>query len=229
MTGGGSSSSSLADSIAIAQAFATQRAEGDKPLPARAWKRVKAELTHLNLHADRLRSEGFTFRNLNGSDSTIIPPPSDDSSTAATSSPLLIDPQLSGRFLEMCFLTEKIAADSSLGRELRRGGVAHLTFELMFTSHFPMEAPKVRLVSPTATGFWVQQHGSLCMEMLSADGWSPVISLEQLAFSVRAMMANQSGTIYANTSYDVMEREKAHDAAAQIDRSHRGNYGNMNS
>ncbi|CAD7930181.1 unnamed protein product [Amoebophrya sp. A25] len=232
----------------IANAFRSMRirgAEEQSAIPARTVKRIKAEWRSLDAAKERLRKEGFAFARISSfSHTTSINPvmPITSSATAASSSsssssaPPDTSPAPGGpsttegdmRFLQVSILTSGVPEDSHLGREMRRSGVAQLDFEVMFTDHFPMEAPKLRLVRPTVSmgSFWVQKQGALCMELLSADGWSPALSVEQMAFSVRAMMMNcNSGTVYPNTTYD--DRQAAHEESKNIDKSHAGNYANM--
>ncbi|CAD7923383.1 unnamed protein product [Amoebophrya sp. A120] len=220
----GESMSNMADSVA--QAFNLQKTSEPKPLPPRVFKRVKAEFTNLAANSDRLKTEGFEFKIGEGLSSSS----SSSSTLPRPESGLLDATPHNSRFLQMHFLSEKLPDDSALGKQAKAGRIERLVFELMFSDHYPMDAPKVRLVTPTASlgSFWVQNHGALCMELLSADGWSPVISLEQLAFSIRAMMVNcGSGTLYPNTRYE--NRELAHEAAVNVDRAHKGTYGNMKS
>ena len=55
----------------------------------------------------------------------------------------------------------------------------------MFVDAFPLEPPKLRLVSPQITGFWVQSKGAICLEILNPTGWSPVATLEKLCLHVK--------------------------------------------
>merc|ERR1712070_232608 len=87
-----------------------------------------------------------------------------------------------------------------------------MQFELFFPDVYPMEPPKIRLLHPSvspAGSFWVQSAGALCLEMLTINGWSPAIKLEELILTLRSMMVNC-------TSGDVVDRTVGSDVSTAV-------------
>lgn len=62
-----------------------------------------------------------------------------------------------------------------------------VVLEIRFPPDFPWEPPFIRVVSPRfgfRTGH-VTVGGSICMELLTASGWSPAYALESVLVQVR--------------------------------------------
>jgi len=125
---------------------------------------------------------------------------------------------------DMRFWTFRVQAmklpESSLKNCLLRDGMTHMTFEAMFTNGFPQQPPKVRLVSPmTDVGsFWVMSHGAICFELLTQDGWTPAVTMDQVAFQLISIMIDKG----SNGSFRSGEfpREGAWKAAEKIAEYH---------
>jgi len=88
-----------------------------------------------------------------------------------------------------------IAKDCQLGKELSRHAIQAIEMEVWIPDNFPMAPPRLRILSPCFSegSFFVQQHGALCLELLTSQGWSPSTTLPQLAVHVKTMMSAQSG------------------------------------
>ena len=74
---------------------------------------------------------------------------------------------------------------------------AAVELELSFTKNFPFDPPFVRVVRPRfefMTGH-VTQGGSICIELLTASGWSPAYSLESLLVQLRALFVSGNAKI----------------------------------
>ena len=74
---------------------------------------------------------------------------------------------------------------------------AAVELELSFTKNFPFDPPFVRVVRPRfdfMTGH-VTQSGSICIELLTASGWSPAYSLESLLVQLRALFVSGNAKI----------------------------------
>jgi len=85
----------------------------------------------------------------------------------------------------------------SLFQQLRRVGANSVELEIWITEAFPIEPPVVRVLRPyfKSGSFYVHQHGALCMELLTKQGWSPATSLLQLGVHVKTTMMSGSGHI----------------------------------
>lgn len=74
---------------------------------------------------------------------------------------------------------------------------AAVELELSFTKNYPFDPPFVRVVRPRfefMTGH-VTQGGSICIELLTASGWSPAYSLESLLVQLRALFVSGNAKI----------------------------------
>lgn len=78
------------------------------------------------------------------------------------------------------------AAAAAAGSSATRLPPVHLSFK--FAADFPLSPPFVRVVRPRLKGNFVFPNGALCMELLTADGWSPANSVESVIHQIRAML-----------------------------------------
>lgn len=79
--------------------------------------------------------------------------------------------------------------ETMLSRDLAKiENVDHLQLEFKFGSSFPQEPPIVRFVSPLIIGGHVSSHGAICMELLTAAGWTPVNSIDAVCIQIRALL-----------------------------------------
>ena len=106
-------------------------AGGAKPLPARALRRISAELRAAERDSQRLLDEGLVI-------------------TPVPAANLPADCTCPQKYASVKLLTEKIDKANTLGRVLRDWKVANIELELFFSDHFPMEPPKVRVVGLSA-------------------------------------------------------------------------------
>eukprot|EP00435_Cladocopium_sp_Y103_P068811 s9_g32.t1 len=98
------------------------------------------------------------------------------------------------RLWRMLLYTEGFGS-STLGHELRRWKVEAVELELWIPQSFPQAPPVVRVMRPRFQpgSFWVQEHGALCMEVLSHNGWSPALSLAQLGVQIKDLLVSGTG------------------------------------
>eukprot|EP00929_Paragymnodinium_shiwhaense_P042353 TRINITY_DN21930_c0_g1_i3.p1 TRINITY_DN21930_c0_g1~~TRINITY_DN21930_c0_g1_i3.p1 ORF type:complete len:209 (+),score=14.19 TRINITY_DN21930_c0_g1_i3:52-678(+) len=121
---------------------------------------------------------------------------------------------------------DRVDKDCALGKELRRLCIPVMVFEVWIPDQFPVAPPKVRALKPSFNhgSFWVHQHGALCMETLTRQGWSPAMSLVQLGVQIKAMMSQGSGSISspaATAGSSAHERDRAWGVAKRIEDSHK--------
>lgn len=130
------------------------------------------------------------------------------------------------RFSTFRIFADQMSSATTLGRELRSKSVRAMEFEIMVPNGYPAEPPHVRLVSPqiSAGNFFVQQHGALCLEVLSSSGWSPALTMEQVALQIKSMMADASGSISMSIFTSAYSREGAWTTAKAVE-SHHDNHG----
>jgi len=110
----------------------------------------------------------------------------------------LCDPQGEDlRAWSLHILSHAVDETCSLGRELRAHGVEAVELEVWIPDAFPVEPPLLRVIRPRFSqgSFFVHQHGALCLEILTRQGWTPAMSLPQLGVQVKTMMSQGSGTV----------------------------------
>jgi len=92
--------------------------------------------------------------------------------------------------------TTGIDAECALGTQLRAWKVHSIEFEIWIPDSYPITPPQVRVLKPQlSSGFYVHDQGALCLEILSAEGWTPAMSLLQLGVQMKAMMSQGRGTL----------------------------------
>ncbi|KAL1515863.1 hypothetical protein AB1Y20_002478 [Prymnesium parvum] len=77
-----------------------------------------------------------------------------------------------------------------LARDMEARKIERITLRLHFPDQFPTLPPFVHVLRPRlreGTGY-VLPGGSICMELLTPSGWSPVTSIIALVMSIRSML-----------------------------------------
>merc|ERR1711972_975813 len=72
-----------------------------------------------------------------------------------------------------------------------------VVMELMFPSDYPLQPPFIRIIRPRFqmhTGH-VTIGGSVCMQALTASGWLPTFSLENIFVEIRSQMVEGGGRL----------------------------------
>merc|ERR1711972_1243206 len=97
--------------------------------------------------------------------------------------------------------------------------------ELWIPDAFPVEPPRARVLRPQfgKGSFFVYQHGALCLEILTKQGWSPATSLMQLGVQVKIMMSQGQGSVIGPGAVGepgARGREKAWATSQHIDDAH---------
>lgn len=115
-----------------------------------------------------------------------------------------------------------VDADCQLGKQLRIWRVHAVELEVWIPSTFPVEPPRLRVLSPVfnSGSFFVHDHGALCLEALTKQGWSPAMTLPKLGVQVKAMMVQGKGSISGTGSYGSSSRQAAWKLAGKIEDAH---------
>jgi ubiquitin-conjugating enzyme E2 Q len=75
-------------------------------------------------------------------------------------------------------------------------GVNSLLMEIRFSDNFPLSPPFFRIVHPRFLPFirggggHVTGGGSICMNLLTSDGWSPAYQIEAVLLQIRLAISN---------------------------------------
>lgn len=101
------------------------------------------------------------------------------------------------RVWTMRILTAGLDEDCALRKALSSKNVDTVEFEIWIPDAFPVAPPRVRVLRPyfSPGSFFVHQFGSLCLEVLTSQGWTPAMSLMQLGVQVKAMMSQGQGSV----------------------------------
>ena len=81
--------------------------------------------------------------------------------------------------------------DIPLGQQMKQAGIDAITFEIRFSANYPYSPPFLRVIGPrflpflSGGGGHVTAGGSVCMDLLTASGWSAVYSIESVLLQVR--------------------------------------------
>lgn len=81
-----------------------------------------------------------------------------------------------------------IDQESLLYKDMQTLGVPDIKMEIRFEPQYPIKPPFVRIVEPIflyRTGN-ITLGGSICMELLTNQGWSPACSIESLLIQIKA-------------------------------------------
>ena len=86
--------------------------------------------------------------------------------------------------------------DLPLARDLKAAGLTSIVMEMRFTSQYPFSPPFIRVVKPRFLSFQrggggnVTDGGSMCMEVLTNNGWSAGLTVESLLLQVRLVISD---------------------------------------
>ncbi|GAA5881505.1 hypothetical protein JCM1840_007127 [Sporobolomyces johnsonii] len=86
--------------------------------------------------------------------------------------------------------------DLPLAKDMKAKGVKSLLMEIRFSENFPFSPPFFRVVHPRFLPFihggggHVTGGGSICMDLLTTDGWSSVYTIDAILLQIRMAMSN---------------------------------------
>lgn len=90
-------------------------------------------------------------------------------------------------YLWNVFITN-IDTNSLLYKDMQQLNIDHIQLEIRFPARYPLQPPFIRVVSPIfkfMTGH-ITSGGSVCIEMLTSDGWSPSYSAESMIIQIKS-------------------------------------------
>lgn len=95
-----------------------------------------------------------------------------------------------------CYITD-VDKDSELANDMKKAKIETIELEITFPPTFPMVPPFVRIVRPIfmfMTGH-ITSGGSVCMELLTDNGWAPSYSIENLLVQIRSLIVEGNGRL----------------------------------
>lgn len=82
-------------------------------------------------------------------------------------------------------------------QDLIKLNIKAIEMEIRFPERYPIEPPFIRIVSPRfeyKTGH-ITSGGSICMELLTKSGWSPMYSIESLIIDIKCQIVEGDGKV----------------------------------
>jgi len=111
---------------------------------------------------------------------------------------------------------------SGLAKDLTKIKQSEIEMEIRFPTQFPLKPPFVRVVRPRfefRTGH-ITLGGSICLELLTNQGWSPTYSLENLIIHVKSVILGGEGRIDMKRWSEPYTYSEATDAFQRMVLSH---------
>lgn len=124
-------------------------------------------------------------------------------------------------FIWKLYLT-KIDENSRLSKDMKKLNIQHIELEIRFDQQFPISPPFVRIVSPIfkyRTGH-ITLGGSICMELLTNDGWSPAYSIENLIIHIKSLILEGEGEIDEKKIHMIYTYEESQTAFKRMLQAH---------
>lgn len=108
-----------------------------------------------------------------------------------------IDRDLVSNMYQWIVELHSFPSDLPLAKDLKRAGLTSIVMEMRFTSDFPFSPPFIRVVKPRFLPFSqggggnVTEGGAMCMEVLTNNGWTAGVSVENLLLQVRLVISDK--------------------------------------
>jgi ubiquitin-protein ligase len=104
--------------------------------------------------------------------------------------------------------------NTNLEAQMKTLGIKHIEIEITFKENYPIEPPFIRVVHPhfKFRSGHITAGGSLCMEMLTNQGWSPTFNVENIITQIKFAISDGQGEIdeaHWNTRYTKQEAVEA--------------------
>ena len=107
-------------------------------------------------------------------------------------------------------------------QDLDKIGLNEVEMELRFPDRYPIEPPFIRIVGPRfvyQTGH-ITSGGSICMELLTKSGWSPMYSIESLIIDIKCQIVEGDGQIDMGRWRQKYTMEEAKQSFFRVANSH---------
>ncbi|CAD6234002.1 GSCOCG00007465001-RA-CDS [Cotesia congregata] len=94
---------------------------------------------------------------------------------------------------------KEVDSDSELMKDLKLLKIVEnkdsILLRMTFSANFPYEPPFVRVIHPVMMRGFVTHGGSLCLELLTRQGWSSAYSIESLIIQIISSLVKGNGRI----------------------------------
>lgn len=115
--------------------------------------------------------------------------------------------------------------NEKLQLQMQKLNIPHITIEIEFKPGYPHKPPFVRILNPRFkqnTGH-ITLGGSICMELLSNQGWNPIMTIDSLINQIKLVMCDGAAEIDEinfknNSTYNYENAIEAHKRAMETHR-----------
>ena len=82
--------------------------------------------------------------------------------------------------------------DTKIYKDLKQFKIKEVHFEVTIPEKYPFKPPFVRIVEPRFKGYkgFVTTGGSLCLDIITPNAWSPAYSIDKLFVQIREFVKN---------------------------------------
>lgn len=109
-----------------------------------------------------------------------------------------------------------------IAQDMKNFKIKEVMMELLFPSTYPFNAPFVRIISPRfkyQTGH-ITSEGSICMELLTPSGWTPIQSIESLVIQIKSLIIEGDGRLDEKRWKENYSLEEAKKSFERVARGH---------
>lgn len=111
--------------------------------------------------------------------------------------------------------------DTEVYKDFQKYNISAVQLEVIFPQNYPFDPPFIRIISPRfqfRTGH-ITCGGSICMELLTPQNWSPAYNIESVIIQIKALIIEGGGKL--DTKYNVpYSLKEAKDAFERVSRAH---------
>jgi len=97
----------------------------------------------------------------------------------------------------------------NMQKKMEKIEVDHITFSVVLPKTYPIDYPFVSVHSPMVYGGYIQQGGSICLELITKSGWTPMMNIIMVIRSIIQLFEESSHSIKLGT-YDINDAVKGH-------------------
>jgi len=86
--------------------------------------------------------------------------------------------------------------DCKISKSMKKFNIKSIKFHIIIPEQYPSRPPFVRVISPifkAGSGF-VMGGGSLCVDVLTYEGWSCVYTIQTLMMAIKSLMMTDTNT-----------------------------------
>lgn len=100
--------------------------------------------------------------------------------------------------------------DSPIEADMKKLNVKEIVLQAIFAEDYPFHPPFIRIISPkfqSITGH-VTSGGAICMELLTPNNWSQLISMENVLVQIKSLIISGGGRLVSNDTYGDLKDAK---------------------